>query len=84
MHHALSRPLFAGSDNTIIIYYSHKKILLCEKILQNEVINARVYETDDITGNFVTECWIKVQTFFDQCAEKSQLDGLIKYTKKIL
>ena len=34
---------------------------------------------DDITENVV--CLIKVQTFFNQCAEKSQLDGWLKLTK---
>ena len=44
MHNALSRPLLAGSDDTIISYYSNKKLILCENIpSKNEVINARVY-----------------------------------------
>ena len=36
--------------------------------------------------NFVTECLIKVQTFFESICDKkkSQLDGLLKFTKKIL
>ena len=36
---------------------------------------------DDITENFVTECLIKVQTFFESICGKSQLDGWIKFTK---
>ena len=37
---------------------------------------------DDITGIFVTECLVKVQTFLNQCAEKGQLGGYIKFTKR--
>ena len=33
-------------------------------------MNARVNWTDDITENFVTECLIKVKTFFESIAEK--------------
>ena len=77
--YALSRPLLAGSDNTIISYYSHKKSYFGQTFLQkNEVINARVYWTDDITENFVTECLIKVQTFFESMSKKkkdSWMDG---------
>ena len=36
---------------------------------------------DDMTKNFVTECLIKVHTFFNQCTE-SQLDGWLKFTTK--
>ena len=36
----------------------------------------------DITENFVTECLIKVQTFFESIYGKSQLNGWIKFTKK--
>ena len=39
---------------------------------------------DDITENFVTECLIKVQTFSEPICGKSQLDGWIKFTKKML
>ena len=48
---------------------------------KNEVLNARVYWTDDITENFVTECLIKVTTFLNQCEEKGPLDGWIQFTK---
>ena len=83
MYHVLSRQLLARSDNIILF---SKKFLLWENISsKNEVINDRVYWTDDITENFVTECLIKVQTFLNEYAEKSQLDGWIKFTnKKIL
>ena len=38
---------------------------------------------DDITGNFATECLIKVQTFLNQYAEKSA-GSMDKIYKKIL
>ena len=43
---------------------------------KNEVINARVYLNMqyDISENFVTECLIKVQIFFNHFVEKTQLD----------
>ena len=39
---------------------------------------------DDITENFVTECLIKskYKPFLNQCVEKSQLNVLLKFTKK--
>ena len=42
---------------------------------KHEMINVRVHGTDDITENFVKECLIKVQTFFESICGKSQLDG---------
>ena len=43
-HAPLSRPLLAGSDNTIISYYSHKSSYFGKNIpSKNEVINARVW-----------------------------------------
>ena len=80
----LSRPLLAGSDNTVISYYSHKSSYFWKAFLQkNEVINARVCWTDGITENFVTEFLIKVQTFFESICVQYQLDGWIKFTKNI-
>ena len=38
---------------------------------------------DDINDNFVTECLIKVQTFFfESICGKGRLDGWIKLTEK--
>ena len=37
---------------------------------------------DDITESFVTECLIKVQTFFESIRGKNELDGWIKFTTK--
>ena len=39
------------------------------------------YTERTISLKNVTECLIKVQTFLNQYAEKSQLDGWIKFTK---
>ena len=83
MHHALFRTLLAGSDKTIISYYSHKNSYFGKTFFsKNEVMNDRVYWTDDITENFVTECLIKVQTFFESICGNSQLDGWIIFKKK--
>ena len=41
---------------------------------------------DDITGNFVTECLIKVQTFFESmCGKKSAgwMDKIYKKTYRV-
>ena len=72
-----------------IIYY-HKSSYFGQTFCQkNGVINARVYWTNDITENSVTECSLKVHTFFDSiCGKisvlKGFMDGLlkIKITKK--
>ena len=84
-HAPLSRPLLAGSDNTVISYYSHKCSYFWKAFLQkkNEVINARVCWTDGITKNFVTEFLIKVKTFFESICVQNQLNGWIKFTKNI-
>ena len=56
-----------------------------KKFYKNEVTNARVYGMDDITRNFVTECLIKVQTLFNQCAEKKSAGWIDKiYQKNII
>ena len=83
MHQVFSKPLLAGSDNTIISYYSHKKSYFGKtNPSKNEVINARVYWTDDITENFVTECLIKVQTFFESMGRKKSAGWMDKIYKK--
>ena len=42
-----------------------------------------VYLTDDITENFVTECLIKVQSFFESYAEKKSAGWMDKIYNKI-
>ena len=39
---------------------------------------------DDITEHLVTECSIKVQTFFESMCGKSQLDRWLNFKKKML
>ena len=80
MHHALSKPLFAWFDNTILSYYSHKNPILGKQFFNKW--SDRVYWTDNITENFVTECLIKVQTVFESICGKSQQDRWIKFTTK--
>ena len=74
MRHALFRPVLARPDNTIISYYSHKNSYFGKTFLQMEgILNG---------GNFVTECLIKVQSFFESMCGKKSSGWMAKiYTK---
>ena len=82
MHHALSRPLLAGSDNTIISNYSHKNSYFGKTFLKKVKwsITYRVYWTDDITETL----WQSVQTILESICGKKSAGWMNKIYKKIL
>ena len=78
MYHALFQTTFGQ------IWYYHNIILWGNISSKNEVINDRIYWTDDITENFVTECLIKEQTFFESICRKMSAGWMDKFTRKYL
>ena len=84
MHHALFRPLLAGSDNTIISYYFHKSSYFGKTFLQKMKWWMTGYTERTISLKTLWQSvWSKYKPFWINMRKKSA-GWMDKFTKKYL